>query len=694
MTNKRLGFKIFRKPELCFSFGGNPAQIQKLSLTKVGLYAAAAIFLIPLSATTARTYFDFDRDLKSPENIMNRNNTGVVFYDRRGRLLARFFEAQPKTDVELSEVPNDLQRAVIAAEDKDFFFHPGYSLPSILAALAADLRQQDFKYGGSTLTQQLVKNSLLTHERSFLRKYQEILLAAEIERRYSKNQILEMYLNSVYFGRGAYGVGAGAQKFFDKKVSDLTFAESVLLAALPVAPSRLADEKNDRELKERYAYVLSEMQKKRFITPSQKEAALRQLPRFKKSETKPYEAVHFSLMVLEDLLNKFGEENISRSGFKVYTTIDLTWQEWTQETLSDQVKKLSFRKVGNGAVVALDPHTGEVRALVGSRDWEEARFGKVNMAILPRQPGSAFKPIVYAAAFEKGLVTPASVLPDVPLAIRLADGKIYKPENYDKKFRGQVLVRRALANSLNVPSVNLLLKLGLPAALEMGKRLGLKNLGSASDYGPALVLGAAEVKLLELTEVYATLANQGVKNEPILYTKIENKYGQEIFASRSKPSRVLKAEEAFLISSILADGPARAEEFGATLNLSRPAAVKTGTTTGFRDSWTLGYTPSLAVGVWLGNNDHLAMDSVAGSLGAAPVWRSLMEKFLAGTPVENFVTPPNLSPIYICRFNGLPYRGRQFSPLVIREFFIKGTEPKGSCEPTPAPPTEAPKISG
>lgn len=668
--------------------------LKSLRQTRPRLKFAKNIFLIPLIflfiyllEIAILTLADFSKDLTRKETIMNRNNTGVILYDRNGRFLSKFFDARNREYVDLSHVPQDLQNAVLAAEDKSFFSHSGYSLRSTLAALFADLKRQKLEYGGSTITQQLVKNSLVGRRKNFLRKYQEILLAVEIERRYSKNEILEMYLNSIYFGRGAYGVGPAAEIFFDKKVSQLSLGESVLLASLPLAPSRLT--RNTEDLKSRYLYVLNEMEQMGHLTASQKEDLALGRPEFKDYSQPSTEVVHFSLMVMENLIQRFGEEDISRSGFKIYTTLDLDWQKFAQDQLSQQVKALYFRRVNNGAVVVEDTQTGEIRALVGSSDWNEPLYGKVNMAVSPRQPGSAFKPIVYAAAFEKRLATPATVLPDSPLSLNLGNGKTYQPVNYDKTFRGPVLARRALANSLNVPSVNLFMKVGIPTTLEMAKRLGISNLKEAANYGPALVLGSAEIELLELTNTYATFANRGIRNNPSLFTKVENKYGEVVLNSEPSPNKVLDEEVSFLISSILSDEKARAEVFGSALNINFPAAVKTGTTTDFRDSWTVGYTPSLAIGVWLGNNDNSPLDRVAGSLGAAPVWKSLMEKFLEKNSKEKFEPPDSVVKISICRFNGLPYRNREATSSTIPEFFLKGTEPKGTCQLGPAPPMVA-----
>lgn len=638
------------------------------------------------------TYIYFAGDLVSKESIMNRNNTGVVLLDRSGKPFFSFYEGRASTFAPLNEIPNDLRNAIIAVEDKDFYNHPGFSIKAIGAAIIADVKRQELRFGGSTITQQLVKNVLLTHDKTFLRKYQEIILAAEIDRRYSKDEILEMYLNSVYFGEGAYGVGDAAQVYFGKGVSTLNLAQSVVLASLPVAPSRLSPISGDKEeLKGRVQFVLSKMVEQAHIKDDQrKEAEQTQLTYQTQKDMEPSHAAHFALMVKEELKRQFGEEKVSRSGFKVTTTLDLDWQTYAEDQVFNQVKKLASSKVSNGAAVVMDPKTGEVKALVGSYNWYDDKFGKVNIADTPRQPGSAFKPIVYTAGLEKRIITPATVLHDTPISIPQSDGQAYKPVNYDGRFRGDVLVRRALANSLNIPAVEVMQKVGVGSGLDMAKRLGITTLEDSSLYGLSLVLGSGEVKLLEMTGVYATFANGGIKAKPILITKIDDKDGDRVFTSGISANKVLDPEVAFLLSSILSDNNARAEVFGNALTISKPAAVKTGTTNDYKDSWTVGYTPSLAVGVWVGNNDNTPMDRIAGSLGAAPIWRNLMEKYLAGTPIERFSPPTSIVQRSICRSNGLLLTDNPATSSAQLEYFLKGSEPTKVCViELPPPPPEA-----
>jgi len=662
------------------------------------------------------TYFYFASDLASKESLVAHNDSGVVLFDRKDRPFFSFYKGKLKKEVSLSEIPKITQQAVIAIEDKDFYKHGGFSLKAIFRALIDDLIHKDLAYGASTLTQQLVKNTLLTSKKDFLRKFQEVVLASEIERRYKKDEILEMYLSSVYFGEGAFGIEEASQTYFGKSVKDLSLAESSMLVGLLPAPTQLSPLSGHfEEAKLHQKLVLERMEQQKYVTAVQKdEASKQQLDFNSRREDINNLAPHFALGVLDELKQKYGEETIIRSGFKVHTTLDLDFQKYAEKVVSEQVDKLKANRVTNGAVVAMDPKTGEILAMVGSKDWYDDKFGKVNIALSPRPPGSSFKPIVYLRGFEKGMINPSTILQDSPTKFANFDenkffssfptkvaaqeflshdpNAYYSPQDYDRKFRGPVTVRRALSNSLNVPAVAVMKKVGLDDGIEMGKRLGLSTLKEASNYGLSLVLGTADVKLVELTNVYATLSNSGLKNDPTTILEIEDKSGKSIYKYTPKQDRVADEKDVFLISSILSDNKARSEMFGNALTISRPAAVKTGTTEDYKDAWTLGYTPSLAVGVWVGNNFGEPMDRVAGSLGAAPIWKLLMENFLQGTPVEEFIPPYG-----VVKLNCL---GNLKEASSSAEYFVKGTEPKGcsssqlNSTPNAIPTTPAiPKIT-
>lgn len=606
--------------------------------------------------------------------------------DRNGTPFFTLFEAKHKTFVPLSQIPRPLQQALIASEDKDFYAHNGFSVKSILRSIRSNIEERRLAYGGSTITQQLVKNALLTPQKNFLRKYQEAVLAYEIERRYSKEEILEMYLNSVYFGEGAFGAEEGAQVYFGKSSRELNLAESSFLIALLPAPSRLSPLNGDTEpAKLRQNLVLDRMANQGYITEEEKDRAVNEELEFSgRLDDFNSKGLHFALMVGDELKTKYSEETISRSGFRVRTTIDLTWQTYAEETVSSQVKKLAVNNVSNGAAVVLDPRTGEIKALVGSKDWHDGKFGRVNVPVMPRQPGSSFKPIIYSAALEKGLITPATILKDSPITYSNKEtGFIaYRPQNYDRKFRGDVTARRALSNSLNVPAVEVMSKVGVIEGLNMAHRLGITTLEDPGRFGLSLVLGAGEVKLVDLTTVYGVFANQGVKNDPVSILEITDKQNQIVYSYQPDPQPVLSPGVAFLISSMLSDSGARREVFGNALDNSRGAAVKTGTTENYKDAWTMGYTPSLVVGVWVGNNDGAVMDNIAGSLGAAPIFKSLIEKFSEGTPIQKF-TPPDEVLQLNCKASAKD-NGYQ-------EFFLKSTAHPGFCSrlstatPTPTP---------
>ncbi len=643
---------------------------------------AIAVLLIFIPSFT---YVYFAKDLNSKEGIMNRNDTGLTLLDRNDQPFFTFYQAKQKKAVPLSEIPEITRQGVIVSEDKDFYSHPGFSIKSIARSFVWNLEERELAYGGSTITQQLVKNSLLSSQRSFLRKYQEVVLATEIERLYSKDEILEMYLNSVYFGEGAFGVEEAALTYFNKSAKDLNIAESAFLAGILPSPSTLSPFNGDPSgSRTRQVLILQKLRDEGYISEEQRSQAEAQRLVFEgKQNSLNSKAAHFAFMARDELVEKYGQEAVLRSGLKVKTTLDLNWQEYAEARVKEQVEALKGQKVSNGAAVVMDPKTGEIKALVGSKDWDDDQFGKVNVATSLRPPGSSFKPLVYAAALEKGLITPATILKDQPVTYKIQGSPDYKPQNYDRRFRGPVLPRKALANSLNVPAVEVMSKVGVPGAMEFAERMGISTLGDdPNKYGISMVLGAAEVKLVELTGSYAIFANEGKKVTPTTILEVQDKTGQLTYRHQPEQEEVLNSGIAYIISSFLSDNRARQEVFGNSLTLSRPAAVKTGTTEDYRDSLTIGYTPSLVIGVWVGNNDNTAMDRVAGSLGAAPIWRSLMERFLQGSPVENFTIPTNLSKIQVCAATSSAQL----------EYFIKGTEPENPCniarrsiEPTSSP---------
>lgn len=621
------------------------------------------------------TEVKYANEVISKENIVNNKNKGVILLDRHGTQFFSFYDGKFGEYTPLSRISKKMQHAVIVVEDKEFYHHDGISLNAMIGATIANFKKGEMVYGGSTITQQLVKNTLLNNRKDLFRKYEEVILAKEIEKRYTKDEILEMYLNSVYFGEGAYGIEEAARTYFNKDASDLNINEASMLAGLITAPSSLSPISGNREkAKMRQLYALNKLKKANYITEKQrKEAAQKELKYVKGRNKELYMAPHFALLVKQKLIEKYGEKHLMESGMRVYTTLDLSLQKKADAAVRKQVKNLAGNNATNASVVVIEPKTGEVRALVGSVSWDDKKFGKVNMAATPRQPGSAFKPIVYLAGFESHQVTPATVLLDIPRMF----GTNYRPKNYDSRFRGPVSVRYALANSLNVPSVEVMTKVGMDDALGMAKRLGITAFNDSSQYGLSLVLGAGEVSLLELTNVYATFANEGKRHDPMFITKIEDKYGKIIETPKSVGEQVVDPRYVFLISSILSDKNVRRDVFGNALDISRMAAVKTGTTENYKDAWTVGYTPGLAIGVWVGNNNNTEMDQIAGSLGAAPIWKELIEEISEGTREEKFIPPEGIIAQTVCPENGYrSYRGDS----VRREYFVTGTEER-RCRP-------------
>lgn len=628
--------------------------------------------------TAIATTIYFANSLSSKESIMNRNNTGVTLLDRNGKEFYQFYDAHSDTRVALSNIAPVTQKALISSEDKNFYHHAGFSPAGIANAIAQNIKPSGTGGGGSTITQQLVKNALLSQERSYLRKYQELVLSIELERRYTKDEILEMYMNSAYFGEGAFGIEDAAKAYFNKSAKDLTLGESAMLIGVLPAPSAYSPISGDiNKAKVRQKYVLDRMKDDGVITDVQEKEALAQELAYSESTADQHVlAPHFALMVKDELEERYGEEKVARSGYKVTTTIDLNAQTEAQYGVSTQIDALASSKVSNGAVVAIDPKTGEVLALVGSKDWTNESYGKVNMATATRQPGSSFKPIVYATGIEQNKLTAATIMHDEPADF----GGGYSPKNYNLSYWGDVTVRRSLANSLNIPAVEAMQKVGIQNVLDQAKKMGITTLTESADtYGLPLALGSGQARLTEMTNAYAAFAFGGEKNNVTIVKSITNKDSKRIFEYKPKPTSAIGADTSYIISSILSDNSARAETFGSSLTLSdgRTAAVKTGTTEDYRDAWTIGYTPSLAVGVWIGNNDNTPMNSVAGSLGAAPIWRHVMNKMLQGKENENFVKPGRVVAQLICYGSGAV--AQNAGDNTYTEYFKNGTLPSEQC---------------
>lgn len=619
----------------------------------------------------------FANTLASKERIMNRNKTGVTLVDQNDQEFYSFYNAHSNTYVPLTKIAEPVKKAVVASEDKNFYNHSGFSPSGITNAIWQNIRPGGLDNGGSTITQQLIGTALLSEERSYFKKYQELILSVEIERRYSKDEILEMYLNSVYFGEGAFGIEDASQVYFGKSAENLSVSEASLLIGLLPAPSAYSPLSGDiKKAKVRQNYVLGRMEEDGYITKEEKDTALNTALAYTSvQQSENARAPHFALMVKEELEEKYGEETIARSGYTVKTTLNLDWQNKAEAAVTNQVNRLARSSVSNGSVVITDPKNGEIRALVGSKDWSNEQFGKFNIATATRQPGSSFKPLVYATGIENKDFSAATVMQDKATDF----GGGYSPKNYDLRYRGDVTVRRSLANSLNIPAVEALQQAGIKDTIATAKDFGLTTLDENANYGLSMALGTAPAKLTEMTNAYATFANEGQYNEVTTIDSITDKNNDRIYEYKPENKKALSEQTSYIISSILSDTVARSEVFGSSLNLSsgRPAAVKTGTTEDYRDAWTIGYTPSLTIGVWIGNNDNSPMSRVAGSSGAAPIWKSLMQDILKGQPIEKFSVPSGITSRAVCRNNGaLAETG---GSNTMTEYFIPGTLPSSRC---------------
>jgi 1A family penicillin-binding protein len=591
--------------------------------------------------------------------------------DRNGVLLGEFNDPQggKRTVVPLSKIPDGLQHATIAAEDANFYEHPGFDVIAILRALYLNIRGREIVSGASTITQQLVKNTLLTPEQTPDRKIKEAILAYEVERRYNKGRILELYLNEVYYGNLSYGVEAAAQTYFGRSVSDLDLAQMTFMAGLPQAPSAYDPYVNPQGARERQDYVLDQMVRHGMITRDQADAARAEPIALRpRQQIGPVEAPHFVDFIRELLERSYSADTLFREGLQIRTTLDLRLQHLAEDAARSQIAELKQRDASNAALVAIKPDTGEILAMVGSVDYNDPGIsGQVNVALRDRQPGSTLKPFTYLTAFGQGWA-PSTMVMDVPTTF----GGDYTPLDYDQQFRGPVSVRRALAGSLNVPAVKALETVGVDAMLTTAHRMGINGLRDPARYGLSVTLGGGEVTLLDLTYAYTPFANNGLQNglplagadktpssrqfEPVGILEIRNAAGAILYQKQpTQPKPVADPGQSYLITNILSDDDARSETFGhhSSLELSRPSAAKTGTTDDYRDSWVVGYTPDLVTGVWVGNSDGHPMKDVLSARGAGLIWHQFMEAALDGVPPRDFPRPADVVEREVCQLSGL-----------------------------------------
>lgn len=626
----------------------------------------------------------YARELPSPDKVVRKEGFATKIYDRNEKLLYDVYEKQRRTPVELNDVPLYLRQATISVEDKDFYSHQGFDPRGWMRALYNIVIFRKLQ-GGSTLTQQLVKNAILTDERTITRKIKEFILAVQIERKYSKDEILKMYLNEVPYGSTAFGVEAAAEVYFGKKVNELNLIESAFLAGLPQRPSVYSPfSSQPTAYVDRTKHVLRRMSEDGKITKEIENQAVKQLAELKFDEQKSnFEAPHFVMYVKKLLIDRYGENMVEQGGLKVTTTLDLDLQNKAQEIVAEEIAKVEKYHITNGAAMVMDPKTGEILAMVGSKNYDDPNYdGKVNVTLSQRQPGSAIKPVTYVTAFKKGY-TPATMVMDVKTSFPGGDKPEYVPVNYDGKFRGPVKIREALASSLNIPAVKTLAKIGIKEMMQQAYDMGLKTLEPTSEnlsrVGLSVTLGGGEIRLIDLVSAYSSFANTGLKIEPIAVLKVTDRNGKTL--EDNKPvtgKKVLTPEQAYLISSILFDSEARLLTFtpGSYLEFKdRQVAVKTGTTNDKRDNWAIGWTPSFICGVWAGNNDNTPMVQVSsGVSGASPIWRKIMNEAVKLKPKEDFPVPENIVTAEIDTVSG--YRAHDGFASKI-ESFARGIEPKG-----------------
>lgn len=594
------------------------------------------------------------QELPSPRRLTSKEyySVSTQIFDRHGTLLYEIFADENRVPVAVNELPPHVLQTTIAIEDKNFYRHFGFDLSGMIRAVRNNVlgEADDSLQGGSTITQQLVKNALLSSEQTLERKVKELVLAVFTEILYSKEEILGMYLNYIPYGGTAVGIEAAAQQYFNKSARDLNLSEAALLAGLPQAPSIYSPFASDpTNSQRRQQEVLRRMVEDGYITQAQADEATRQPLAFALSKT-DIKAPHFVFYVRDLLYEKYGVETVEKGGLRVYTSLDLPLQDVAQASLAAELANLHRHRVSNGAAMVVKPNTGEILAMIGSRDYFDTEIdGQVNVALRPRQPGSSIKPINYATAFQEKMLNPGSILLDIPTCFIVPGQKPYCPKNYDGSFKGPVTIRKSIGNSLNIPAVKTLRIIGVETLMRQAKKMGISTWADASNYGLSLTLGGGEVKMIDMAQAFSVLANQGVKVPITPILRIEDYTGEVLeavdFDQRQNDlmavqemvngsvegdlERVMDRAPAYLTTHIMQDNNARVEAFGARSQLVIPGQIvsaKTGTTNDLKDNWTVGFTPEFLAIVWVGNNDGSPMNPylVSGITGAAPIWNDIM----------------------------------------------------------------------
>lgn len=664
-----------------------------------------ALFLSPfivVGALGAGVYWYVIEDLPHPtslERLEPSLSTKIV--SRDGTLLYKIYGTENRTMVQLRDLPQGLIRATIAAEDKNFYEHHGLDVSGIARAarnnVACQLSGTSCRaalQGGSTITQQLIKNTILNNEKTLRRKLKEAVLALWVEQIYSKEQILEMYLNNIPYGGTSYGVEEAAQEFFGKSARELSLAESALIAGLPVAPTTLSPFGTTPYMaKVRQRQVLERMVLGGYISENEKVIA-ENSPLALHPRGDGMLAPHFVMYIKSLLVQAFGETAVERGGLIVTTTLELDKQNTLQSSIEKELERLENMQVKNGAGMIISPATGEILAMVGSRDfWDTDNDGQVNVTLQPRQPGSSIKPLTYSLALMSGL-SPSTIVEDAPVCFTSQGAPSYCPENYDGRFHGLVTLRTALASSYNIPAVKLLHALGVHSLIELGQKMGITTWDDPTRFGLSLTLGGGEVKMYDLVQAYSVFANHGIKIPLTAILDVRDNSGNQLTIGcqdckiktvrAAEDNRVIPEEVAYQISSILADSSARAPAFGTRSILNIPGhtvSVKTGTTNSLRDNWAIGYTQDYVIATWVGNNDNTPMSRVAsGITGASPIWASVMQELLKDKPDTPPAPPQSMVRIPICRDDRTYYCKNLCKSPPTYEYFVKNTGPRQDCD--------------
>ena len=637
-------------------------------------YIILTVFFLSGSIVMSWFYLNILRDLPDVNEIYNPPKLSTAILDRNGVVLYKFYDDENRSWVSINKIPVYLIQATIAIEDKDFYKHHGISLKGIVNAVIFNFKKEngDKLRGGSTITQQLVKNVFFSNEKSFKRKIKETILAFMVESKLTKEEILERYFNQVAYGGNVYGVEEAAYRYFGKSVSEIDLNQAAFLAGLPAAPSSYNPFGQNPELAQlRRKHVLEEMNNAGFITKEKANELISQ-PVVIMNERRQMIAPHFVFFVKDYLESEFGFQNFERRGLTVKTTLDINTQLMTEKIVKEEVDKVSGLHITNGAAEVLDVKSGDILAMVGSKDYYAKDIdGKYNVTTALRQPGSSIKPINYLLALKKGW-TFSSTITDDPVTYHVSGQKPYTPQNYTGKYLGTVTLKTALASSLNIPSVKLLDANGIGNMIDLAEQMGITTWKERNRFGLSLALGSGEIKMTELAQAYSIFANLGdkVKVAPVL--EIKNYLGEVIYQKTTEKTEMMAPGEAFLMNDALSDNQARTPIFGPNSKLVIPektVAVKTGTTNNLKDNWCIGWTPSYLVSAWVGNNDATPMSWVAsGVSGATPIWNRIMTNILVNKPNEKWTMPSGVEKINMCGKDG---------------YFLSGSQENIKCPPTP-----------